>query len=53
MATDQRQYPAGNVTWQVLNHANVHDYAVGAYNWYATNLRRGMFCNLTNLYARA
>ncbi|CEJ61431.1 Putative Fructose/tagatose bisphosphate aldolase [Penicillium brasilianum] len=37
MATDQIQYPAGNVTWQVLNHANVHDYAVGAYNCYNTD----------------
>ena len=48
MATDQPEYPTGNMTWQVLNHANVHNYAVGAYNWYDTNPRRKTFRHLTN-----
>ncbi|CAG8214379.1 unnamed protein product [Penicillium olsonii] len=34
---DQLDYPASNLTWQVLNHANVHKYAVGAYNCYNTD----------------
>ncbi|KAH8689585.1 fructose-bisphosphate aldolase [Talaromyces proteolyticus] len=28
------QYPESNLTWQILNHANKHNYAIGAYNCY-------------------
>ncbi|KAL3462652.1 ketose-bisphosphate aldolase [Aspergillus heterothallicus] len=31
------EYPKTNLTWQILNHASTHDYAVGAYNCYNTD----------------
>ncbi|BCR92390.1 class II fructose-bisphosphate aldolase [Aspergillus chevalieri] len=34
MANNHTTYPASNLTWQILNHANEHNYAVGAYNCY-------------------
>ncbi|ODM15857.1 hypothetical protein SI65_08697 [Aspergillus cristatus] len=34
MANNPITYPTSNLTWQILNHANEHDYAVGAYNCY-------------------
>lgn len=33
MGSDNSTYPASNLTWQILNHANENNYAVGAYNW--------------------
>lgn len=27
-------YPASNLTWKILSHANENNYGVGAYNWY-------------------
>lgn len=33
MNSDNDIYPASNLTWRVLNHANKENYAVGAYNW--------------------
>ncbi|KAJ6012649.1 ketose-bisphosphate aldolase [Penicillium canescens] len=37
MAIDQTNYPASNLTWRILNHANENKYAVGAYNCYNTD----------------
>ncbi|KAE8159874.1 ketose-bisphosphate aldolase [Aspergillus tamarii] len=34
MNSDNEIYPASNLTWRVLNHANKENYAVGAYNCY-------------------
>lgn len=34
MANDRIPFPASNLTWRILNHANENDYAVGAYNWH-------------------
>ncbi|KAE8327897.1 ketose-bisphosphate aldolase [Aspergillus sergii] len=34
MGSDNSTYPASNLTWQILNHANENNYAVGAYNCY-------------------
>ncbi|EYE93887.1 class II fructose-bisphosphate aldolase [Aspergillus ruber CBS 135680] len=34
MTSNHSAYPASNLTWQILNHANESNYAVGAYNCY-------------------
>lgn len=31
---DNQEFPASNLTWRILRHAQQHNYAVGAYNWY-------------------
>lgn len=55
MTSNHSAYPASNLTWQILNHANESNYAVGAYNWYV-NLKTQNICPvpfLTNRNALA
>ncbi|GFN21284.1 class II fructose-bisphosphate aldolase [Aspergillus tubingensis] len=34
---DNQEFPASNLTWRILRHAQQHNYAVGAYNCYNTD----------------
>lgn len=34
MTSNHSTYPASNLTWKILSHANENNYGVGAYNWY-------------------